>query len=262
MLGALWICAAGLSAPAEPSVQDLVDELRREHGLPAARRNAPLERAAAAHVRYMLANETTGHSQSPGHEGYVARTPGERARHFGYVGANSEAVAWGDYGPRGLLRDLFDAPYHRVLFLQPKSPDLGAAFAEGAMCVKFGGATGDGAVLSPPNGARDVPRAWDGVETPDPLRNTNLRGPVGYPIVLALFGSARQSFRFVGARLVGPAGAVPAIVLHPGSDRSADGAVILVPHKPLAPQATYTVTVNYRDASGEQCARATFSTSR
>jgi hypothetical protein len=210
----------------------------------------------------MLSNNTAGHRQSPDGMGFVGATPGDRARRFGYNGANSEAVAWGDFGLEDTVRGLFDAPYHRVLFLQPKAPDFGASFSNGTLCVKFGGAAGDGAVLSPPNGARNVPRSWDGMETPDPLRSTNLRGPVGYPVVLALFGRDAQAFRFVGAALSGPRGAVPCIVLHPASDPHAEGAVILVPREPLAPLTAYTATVTYRNAQGEQTARATFSTAR
>lgn len=262
MLGALWICAVGLGASEQADLKALVDQIRRDHGLPAVRLNTALQKAAEAHIQYMRANNTTGHSQSPDNKQYLARTPGERARHFGYVGANSEAVAWGDFGVREMLAGLFDAPYHRTLFLQPASPDFGASFSSGALCVKFGGPSGNGAVVSPHNGARNVTTSWDGIETPDPLRQTNVRGRVGYPIVLAVFGSDAQDFKFVASALVGQSGPVRAIVLHPGNDRQAKNCIIIVPERPLAASATYTATLTYRNTKGEHTARTTFSTAR
>lgn len=262
MLPALLICAAGPLAYGEPDARTLVDQIRLEHGLPKVRQNAALQKAAQAHVGYMITNEYAGHREEPSERGYIGRTPGDRARHFGYNGANSEAVAWGTYGPREMLQGLFDAPYHRVLFLQPLAPDFGAAFGDGAVCIKFGGETGSGVVVSPPNGARNVRNSWDGAESPDPLRSTNLRGPVGYPIVLAVFGSDAQGFRSIDAVVVGPNGRVPTIVLNPASDKHADDCVIVIPQRPLAKAATYTVTFTYANKGGEKTARTTFSTAR
>lgn len=260
MLVAAGFCVAAASA--EVDVRNFVDQIRREHGLPAVRANQSLQRAAESHVAYMVRNETAGHGQSPDGAGFTGRTPGDRARHFGYVGANSEAVGWGDLGAGEMMRGLFEAPYHRVLFLQPSAPDFGSAFAEGAICLKFGGAQGSGAVVSPPNGARGVRGFWDGIESPDPLRNTNLRGPVGYPIVLAVFGREAEGFRSIDARIVGPGGRVAAIVRTPATDQFSQDTVIVIPSKPLLPSTTYTVTFNYANAGGEKTARTTFATAR
>jgi hypothetical protein len=260
MLAAVGICVS--LASTEVDARLVVDQIRRDHGLPAVKPNPALQQAAESHVLYMVANETAGHSQTPDGRGYTGRTPGDRARHFGYVGANSEAVGWGDLGAREMMRGLFEAPYHRVLFLQPSAPDFGSAFADGAMCLKFGGASGSGAVVSPPNGAHGVRAFWDGIEAPDPLRSTNLRGPVGYPIVLAVFGREADQFRSIDARIVGPNGRVQAIVLTPATDKHADDTVIVIPHKPLLPATTYTVTFNYANAGGEKTARTTFATAR
>jgi hypothetical protein len=210
----------------------------------------------------MRSNRTSGHGQTPSGDGYTGRTPGDRARHFGYRGSNSEAVAWGDFGIEDMVRGLFDAPYHRVLFLQPATPDFGGSFAQGTLCIKFGGDSGDGAVVSPANGARNVQTLWDGIETPDPLRGANLRGAVGYPIVLAAFGSVAQGFRFVSARLTGPNGNVRSLVLHPGNDEHAERAIIVIPHKPLVKDTKYTVVIAYTNSSGSHRARSTFTTSR
>ncbi len=262
MLTAFGICVILTAAPDRADARMLVDQIRHDHGLPAVRSNGALQSAATAHVQYMLANETAGHREEPRGRGYIGQTPGDRARHFGYSGANSEAVAWGSVGMKDMLGGLFDAPYHRVLFLQPLAPDFGAAFSDGAMCIKFGGNAGNGAVLSPPNGARNVKKSWDGIESPDPLRNTNLRGPVGFPIVLAVFGTEAQSFRSIDASILGPNGRVQAIVLHPASDPHAQGAVIVIPQRPLLPATTYTVSFTYANKGGEKTARTTFATAR
>jgi hypothetical protein len=210
----------------------------------------------------MRANRTAGHGLTPGGEGYTGRTPGDRASHFGYRGSNSEAVAWGDFGVEDMVQGLFDAPYHRVLFMQPRTPDFGGSYLQGTLCIKFGGETGNGVVVSPADGAQNVRPYWDGIETPDPLRGTGLHGAVGYPIVLAAFGTSAEGFRFVSAKLSGPDGAVKARVLHPGNDEHADRAVIVIPHKPLAKDTRYTVVIAYANSSGAREARSTFTTAR
>lgn len=259
MLVALGICAV-VAAPSDVDVRSFVDSVRRQHGLAPVRANAQLQRAAESHVAYMLANESAGHGQREGAPRFTGRTPGDRARHFGYIGPNSEAVAWGDLDERAMLQGLFDAPYHRVLFLQPGTPDFGGSSQNGAICVKFGGRTSDATVVSPANGARGVSPLWDGVESPSPLRQTNVNGPVGYPVVLAAFGQDAKEFRSINAVLVGPKGPVRSVVLAPGSDPYARDCVIIVPLAPLAKRTTYTATFTYANSGRERTSRTSFTT--
>ena len=240
------LISAALLGPAsspEAEVRSLVDGFRQANGLPAVHVNSALQAAARAHIAYLLANHTFGHAEDPGRPKFIGRTPDDRARAFGYVGGNSEAVSYSSEGLDSAVEGLFDAPYHRAMFLQPGAPDFGAAFGGDTACIKFGDNGVDGLVESPKDGSRGVPTEWDAIETPDPLRGQPVSGEVGYPIVLAAFGDNTRRFSFVGSTLKKDGRTVETIVLHPGNDRHSLTTVILVPRRPLAASARYDVSV-------------------
>jgi hypothetical protein len=258
----IWVCALAAS-PAGFEVRQSLDDFRGQHGLCPVRQVESLTRAAKAHCDYMLANNAFGHSQDPRHKSFTGRTSGDRARAFGYVGANCEALSWSSLGDADAFAGLIAAPYHRAMFLQPARPDFGAAALDGTVCVKLGGETGDGAVVSPSDGSTSVPARWDGSETPDPLRGANLKGDVGYPVVLALYGKDAKGFRFVSAALTDKKSAnVPMVVLHEGNDRHSKGMVVLIARAPFAKGAAYRATVTYKNASGEHTVTSRFETAR
>lgn len=224
-----------------------VNHLRAELKLRPVEMNAALSAAAQSHAEYMSRNGRSGHRENPGEAGFTGKTPGERARAFGYFDRNSEAVAVTGKSTLQAVSDLFDAPYHRVMFLQPGQPDFGAGASGDATCVKFGGPHDDAIVMSPSNGATGVKREWDGVETPDPMDGVRAFGPYGYPIVLAVFGKFADGFSCVRAVVKDSKGAVVAsTVLHPGNDEHSKSSVIIVPTKPLKAHTTYLVEVEYK----------------
>lgn len=237
--------------PQQKAAQRIIDQFRRQHGLPAMNSEPALHAAAQAHADYMAGNRSVGHSEAPGRKGFTGKTPGDRARAFGYFGGNSESVAKSGQALAESVRRLFEAPYHRVMFLQPGRPDFGAGFTRGSTCLKVGGDHTDGTVLSPPDRAKAVPLDWDGVETPDPLRGTRMKGPVGYPVVMAVFGQGADTLRLKSAELKASGTSVPIVALHPGNDAKAHGAVILVPRSPLKPRTRYEVQITYTQ-SGRQ----------
>ncbi len=261
---ALGICVlAGLPASGASEVRAFVDDVRRQHGLSGVRPHDALQAAAQSHLEYMVANNTIGHAQSPGKQHYTARTAGERTKMFGYVGRNSEALSFSSRGLKAALEGLFVAPYHRVMFLQPNRPDFGAAATDTSVVVKLGGETGDGTVFSPPNNGKNVPTTWDTVETPDPLRNAHIDGPIGYPIVVAFFGKDAKGLRYVSSSLRdGQGKSVPVLALHPGNDRFASSAIILLPHSPLRPGATYRFEVAFANQARQSTVGGSFSTAK
>ena len=261
MIVALALLAASASTDTAANLRAFVDLARKQHGLPPIHQNAALQGAAEAHIAYMRDNRVFGHAEQPGCRGFTGRTPGDRAFAFGYRGGNGEVLSESSLGLDDALAELFAAPYHRAMFLQPISPDFGAASLEGSVCIKFGGPTGNGTVVSPPNNAKDVPTTWDGTETPDPLRSQNVDGPFGYPVIVVFFGSDADRLRLSRAAMRDANGReVAAYVLHPGNDRLSKGLVTLVPAKPLARSAVYSVRIEYANASGKHVLAWSFKT--
>ncbi len=227
-----------------------VDRLRAQHSLPPVKPNGPLCASAQSHADYMAANGRSGHRQESSDNGFTGRTPGERARAFGYFDRNGEAVAVSSRFSIESVENLFDAPYHRIMFLQPGSPDFGAGSSGNATCIKFGGKHEDAIVVSPAKNMTGVKRTWDGIETPDPMAGDGSGAPYGYPIVLAVFGKYAEGFAFKSAVLKDEKGKVFATrVLHPENDEHAHGCVIMVPNNPLKAKHSYSVAVEFR-ASG------------
>lgn len=253
---------ASLPAPTEEQ-QDafaLANNYRRMLGLPDFVMDARLCAAAGAHSDYMSRNEQIGHEQQAGHVGFVASRSWERMAAFGYAGGSYENVEYGSPTRSSALRGLFDAPYHRIPFLQPGAPVFGAGFAGKATTVLFGTTEEEAAVCSPCDNQRDVPLLWDGNETPNPLRihGAEGSGPVGYPITLAYFSPAKTSLRVLSATLVATqtGRAVPCWTNTPENDDFLKYAVVLIPKSPLQPRTTYQVIVRAQTETGGDASRA------
>jgi hypothetical protein len=88
----------------------------------------------------------------------------------------------------------------------------------------------------PANGATDVPRLWDGSETPDPA--PGIPRPLGYPITVAFACHQQVDWQVLELR---DGGGAPRDVSTPRTDWMRAAAII--PLQPLAPGETYTVHV-------------------
>ncbi len=222
-----------------------VNEIRRRLGLPEFWHEPSLAAAAASHSAFLAANRAFGHAQDQSLPGFTGRTARERAMAFGFAGSVWEDVGYSARPGSDLVRELFDAPYHRLPFLQPGAAPMGAGVSGAFLTLNFGSASESGLALSPAPGERDVPVSWDGVETPSPLDLHGLRGPVGYPIVAAWFGEGK--LELLEARLLDAQGAeVPTLANHPGNDPHLDSAVFLIPRAPLSPGGRYRVLLKVR----------------
>ena len=158
-------------------------------GLPPFQRDDQLNAAALAHSRYLALNNTTGHFQKPGRPGFVGEQPGDRLEAFGFVDESWEDVSYGSPTPEASVQNLFEAPYHRIPFMQPGPVLLGTGFAERRLTMEFGGSKAEGVVVSPAAGQANVPTSWDGNERPNPLRLHDASGIVGYVVVFSFWGS-------------------------------------------------------------------------
>jgi hypothetical protein len=167
---------------AQLNAVETTNQIRVDMKLPPVRSDLRLHAASAAHAQYLAVNGETGHLQVPGKSGFLARTPKERLALFGYVSMFYEVEG------EGGVQAIFDAPYHRIPFMQPGSPSLGAGVGGSTSTLLIGSSRSVGIVCSPADGAENVPDSWSGIETPNPLRMHGHTGTTGYPIVLSAFG--------------------------------------------------------------------------
>ena len=169
---------------------------------------------------------------------------------------------------------LFEAPYHRIPFMNPALSHIGLAHrtidrnqSTSATVLLFGGMNRgnfpSGTIVSPLDGQTDVPPHWEDSETPDPLRlHDGVRPPVGFPILFAHFATKIEPgkpspIQCDGASLVGPAGdRVEILVNSPSSDPELGGqAILILPRRPLKPHSVYRVSVAARDGAGRNISR-------
>ncbi|MCX7800367.1 MAG: hypothetical protein N2109_08515 [Fimbriimonadales bacterium] len=239
---------------------DRANELRRRLGLPEFWHEPSLAAAASSHSAFLAANRAMGHAQDPSMPGFTGRTARERAMAFGFAGSVWEDVAFSARPDADLVRELFDAPYHRLPFLQPGRVPFGAGLEGRFLTLNFGATSESGLTVSPAPDETQVPPSWDGIETPCPLEPHGLKGPVGYPIVVAWFGQGR--LELLSASVEGPEGPVETAWNHPANDPNLEQAAFLIPRRPLRPGACYKVSVRVR-VDGRELARSwSFETAR
>ena len=268
---------------AERASLALIQGIRRSLGLGELVLDGALQSAARAHAEYLLRNGRGGHLEERGRPGFLGRTPAERARSFGAtddilvedVAVLTRAGNSGGSSTDEAVIGLFDAPYHRLPFLNPALQKIGVAHGErlsggtttGATVLLFSGTDSPErpprTMLSPRDGQAGVPTHWLDSETPDPLRlHEGARPPVGFPMLFAHFPRRPDAgpslpLRCDGATLVGPDGRkVPLLVNAPPYDAELGGqAVLLIPRDPLLPDSVYRATVLARNGAGQPISR-------
>jgi len=236
--------------PALPPVSDLqrmvattVNQLRREHGLPEMTDHHALHHVSQSHADYMRLNSTVSHVQDRTRPGYLAAGGGDRSMLFGFTKLTTEVVSRSSLTPPKATKQLFDAPYHRLYFLRPGKLSIGTGMAGPYYCLTFGGRGSEGVVVSPPDGATDVPVLWDGNEQPNPLRMTGFQTPVGYPVTLQAYRTDGRRIALVSAKMFDEKGTeVKTFVNHPGNDSELKDALIIIPARPLMPSQRYSVS--------------------
>ncbi len=263
--------AGGLAAPdtVQQAALTVANRYRRLLGMNPFRLDARLSAVATAHSRYLHTNRRTGHFQWPGTSGFIGVLPRTRREAFGYYGGASEGVSYGSRSVTAAITGLFDAPYHRVPFLQPGFVDFGVGRVGRHTTLEFGSPESGGTVIYPVDGQQNVPLSWDGIETPNPLRihgraasakNTKRRGTrekVGYVITLFYFSPDRTPIQVTGAALATADGKpIPFFLNTPANDSELKNGALLIPQKPLRPATTYAVSVSAITALGQDISRA------
>ncbi len=232
--------------PRQTNVFLVLNRLRAAMGLDPFTLDPALCAAADSHARYLAENDATGHEQTQGRPGFTGTHPWDRTRAYGFSGGTWEAAGYVVADPSEAVAAIFDAPYHRVPFLQPGTARLGVGVSARGTVIDGEMFLGRGAVTSPAPDQREIPVSWRGYERPDPLRMWPvLQRPVGYPIVLADFAGDGETAQLVvtSARLILGGKPVETYLNTPANDELLTDAAILLPVEPLRPGATYTVAI-------------------
>jgi hypothetical protein len=248
-----------LPAPSSEQLRVLraANKIRKELGLPEFQPDQRLFAAANAHSDYLAQNKTAGHFQRPGLPGFIGETPGDRLEAFGWIDGSWENVDSGSPTPEDAVRNLMEAPYHRLPFMQPGEPFFGAGAAGRRTTIEFGMTYETQTVVSPAPNQKDVPPAWSYQERPDPLRlHHGARRPVGYVIVFAHFTPEGDKIRVHAATLRKVNGEeVPRYLNTPENDDQLRFACFLIPKRALDPHTTYEAAVNATSANGDKISR-------
>jgi hypothetical protein len=207
--------------------------------------------AAAKHSEYLTANAMMGHFQVPGTQGFFGQTHQDRLATYGWAGGAWEGVTYGSDNIAQGVQQLFDAPYHRLPFLQPGSISFGSGFAGSRMTMEFGGTAQSGTVVSPANGEQGVPTLWKNAESPNPMRLHGGQTQTGYPIVLARFSDKVRKIKISHASLTANGATVQVFLNTPENDDHLEFAAIMFPQKRLKANTTYTATFRGSDNLGQ-----------
>lgn len=226
--------------------------IRRGLGLPEFEVDASLCASSQSHARFMKVNKVFGHFQRDGYPEFSGVKPIDRAQSFGHLGGVWEDVAMMYTTPQGFVDQLFDAPYHRIPYMQPGAPGFGFGIAGLFSCIDFGSTLSEGLVVSPAADQTGIATKWDGRESPSPLAIHGASGPVGYPIVVALFTQAGESLVVDSAKLSGPAGEVEIWINSSVNDTDLTNAAIIMPRAPLAAGTAYDVSLVAHTSSGKR----------
>ena len=218
--------------------------------------------AAQSHSVYLTRRSAIAHDEDAASPDFLARDCGGRVAAFGYVGGCFEAIGQGSGDAPAAVARLINAPYHRGAFLQPGTVALGAGVASNTTTFVLGESGADGITTYPAPNQSDVPLAWDGQESPNPLRMHRQAGcgTLGYPISLHLWAAnsaTETQLSQVRAELFVDQTnkPVPAFVNSPDNDDFLTNTAFLIPQQPLRPATVYRVVINAKTATGEPLRR-------
>ena len=241
----LALLAMPLATTAEASANDmllLINQYRYAIGSPTVPSDPRLVQAAQNHANYNSANGILGHYETAGNPYYTGYAPRDRLIAQGWTTSFVSEVATGG-SELGGVRQLWDAPYHRLGLMHPNAISIGWGHSElnsrqnnvGDIVYNFGIRPVE-FVRSPANMQTNIPTSWNGQESPSPVP-AGSSGPYGYPIMVVY--SAGQNVQFRAAELVAPNGARLPFYLAP--QQFEFDYQVIIPQRPLATNTTYHV---------------------
>jgi uncharacterized protein YkwD len=241
----LALMAMPLSTMADASAVDmlqLTNQFRAAIGAPTVPADSRLVQAAQNHANYNSANSILGHYETAGQPYYTGYSPRDRLIAQGWTTSFVSEVATGG-SELGGVRQLWDAPYHRLGMMHPNATTIGWGHSElngrqnnvGDIVYNFGIRPVE-FVRSPAHMQTSIPTSWSGQESPSPVP-AGTSGPYGYPIMVVY--SAGQSVQFRAAELVAPNGTRLPFYVAP--QQFEYDYQVIIPQRPLAANTTYHV---------------------
>jgi uncharacterized protein YkwD len=241
----LAIVAVPFATTADASATDmllLTNELRYAIGSPTVPSDPRLAQAAQNHANYNSANGIIGHYETAGLPYYTGYGPRDRLIAQGWTTSFVSEVATGG-SELGGVRQLWDAPYHRLGMMHPNATTIGWGHSElngrqsnvGDIVYNFGFRPVD-FVRSPAHLQTNIPTSWSGHESPSPVP-AGTSGPYGYPIMVVY--SAGRNVQMRAAELVGPGGTRLPIYFAP--QQFEYDYQVIIPQRPLTANTTYHV---------------------
>lgn len=221
----------------------LTNQFRSAIGAPIVPADPRLTQAALNHANYNSANGIIGHYETAGAPYYTGYGPRDRLIAQGWTTSFVSEVATGYSDGLSGVRQLWDAPYHRLGLMHPNATAIGWGHSSvsgrestvGNIVYNFGIRPVE-FVRSPANMQTNIPTSWSGGESPSPVP-AGTSGPYGYPIMVVY--SAGQNVQFRAAELVAPDGTrLPFYVAPQLFEYDYQ---VIVPQRPLAANTTYRV---------------------
>jgi hypothetical protein len=234
-------------SPAAAATSDdmlyLTNQMRYAIGAPTLTADPRVAAAAQNHANYNAANNILGHFETAGLAYYTGYSARDRVAAMGWSTSFVSEVATGGSDPLAGVRQLWDAPYHRLGLMHPSASTLGWGHSDigghsstvGDIAYNFGLRPVD-FLRSPAHGQTNIPTSWSGNESPNPLPAGASR-PVGYPIMVVYSGG--QSVVMRGAEVVAPGGVRLPIYYAP--QQFEYDYQVVIPQRPLAANTTYHV---------------------
>ena len=103
-----------------------LNTLRTNAGLIALHENKALTRAANAHAKYLIQNQTHGHYEKKGKYSYTGKTPSSRVIKAKYPSRiTMENISLNTPNQKKSIDNLFSAIYHRFVFLNLEKDEIG-----------------------------------------------------------------------------------------------------------------------------------------
>jgi len=231
------------AAAAADDMMYLTNQLRYAIGAPTLTPDARVVAAAQNHANYSSANGQGGHFETAGLPYYTGYSARDRVAAMGWSTTFVSEVATGGSDPLAGVRQLWDAPYHRLGLIHPSASTMGWGFSTiggrasvvGDIAYNFGLRPVE-FVRSPAHNQTNIPTSWSGNESPNPLPAGASR-PVGYPIMVVYSGG--QTVEMRGAEVVAPGGVRLPIYYAP--QQFEYDYQVIIPQRPLAPNTTYHV---------------------
>ena len=252
LLALLVLAHAGTDSAEQAQLVNLVNGYRQAHGVETMTINEPLCRLAEGHAGFMFTNQILTHEESPEKKGFTGARLADRAKLIGWKDECSELVGYANTGLADSVQAIFDSPCHRVRFLKPGKLSLGAAAQGEFVCLLVGGEASKAVVVSPADGATNVPVRWHGSTDYSGTRTGLGSKLFGYPLVFIDTNAGDRPFEAQKAELNDENGAPVEIELRsPKNDQHYDTALTMIPEQPLKKGTRYTAHVVVKLADGK-----------